>query len=84
MFRFEDPIYLWLLVLIPVLALVRFISYRNQKRKLRKFGDPKLLKELMPDVSRFRPSVKFWILLPEDLLKMVLLSVWDWPMPSLV
>ena len=63
MFRFEDPIYLWLLVLIPVLALVRFISYRNQKRKLRKFGDPKLLKELMPDVSRFRPSIKFWILL---------------------
>ena len=63
MFRFEDPIYLWLLVLIPVLALIRFISYRNRKKKLRKFGDPKLLKELMPDVSRFRPSVKFWILL---------------------
>ena len=62
MFRFEDPIYLWLLVLIPVLALIRFISYRNQKKRLRKFGEPALLKELMPDVSRFRPSVKFWIL----------------------
>ena len=62
MFRFEDPIYLWLLVLIPILALVRFISYRNQKKKLRKFGDLKLLKSLMPDVSRFRPSVKFWML----------------------
>ena len=62
MFRFEDPIYLWLLVLIPVLALIRFISYRNQKKRLRKFGEPALLEELMPDVSRFRPSVKFWIL----------------------
>ena len=62
MFRFEDPIYLWLLVLIPILALIRFISYRNQKKRLRKFGEPALLKELMPDVSRFRPSVKFWIL----------------------
>ena len=62
MFRFEDPIYLWLLVLIPMLALIRFISYRNQKKRLRKFGEPALLKELMPDVSRFRPSVKFWIL----------------------
>ena len=62
MFRFEDPIYLWLLVLIPVLALVRFVSYRNQKKRLRKFGEPKLLKDLMPDVSRFRPSVKFWVL----------------------
>ena len=62
MFRFEDPIYLWLLVLIPILALIRFISYRNQKKRLRKFGEPALLEELMPDVSRFRPSVKFWIL----------------------
>jgi len=62
MFRFEDPIYLWLLVLIPLLALVRFISFRNQKKRLRKFGDLRLLKELMPDVSRFRPLVKFWLL----------------------
>ena len=54
MFRFEDPIYLWLLVLIPILALIRFISYRNQKKRLRKFGEPALLKELMPDVSRHR------------------------------
>jgi Ca-activated chloride channel family protein len=51
-----------LLVLIPILALIRFISYRNQKKRLRKFGEPALLKALMPDVSRFRPSVKFWIL----------------------
>ena len=74
MFRFEDPIYLWLLVLIPVLALVRFISFRNQKKKLRKFGDPKLLKELMPDVSRFRPSVKFWILLAALALLIIMLA----------
>ena len=74
MFRFEDPIYLWLLVLIPVLALIRFISYRNQKRKLRKFGDPKLLKELMPDVSRFRPSIKFWILLAALALLIIMLA----------
>ena len=74
MFRFEDPIYLWLLVLIPILALVRFISYRNQKKKLRKFGDLKLLKSLMPDVSRFRPSVKFWMLLIALSLLIVMLA----------
>ena len=74
MFRFEDPIYLWLLVLIPVLALVRFISYRNQKKKLRKFGDPKLLKELMPDVSRLRPSLKFWLLLAALALIIIMLA----------
>ena len=62
MFRFADPTYLYLLALIPVLALIRFLTYRNQKKRLRKFGDPKLLRELMPDVSRFRPAVKFWML----------------------
>ena len=62
MFRFADPIYLYLLAVIPVLAIIRFLTYRNQKKRLRKFGDPKLLRELMPDVSRFRPAVKFWIL----------------------
>ena len=62
MFRFEDPQYLYLLLLIPLLAVIRFVTYRNQKKRLRKFGDPKLLKELMPDVSRWRPGVKFWLL----------------------
>ena len=62
MFRFEDPLYLYLLLLIPVLAIIRFLTYRNQKKRLRKFGDPRLLKELMPDVSRWRPGVKFWLL----------------------
>ena len=74
MFRFEDPIYLWLLVLIPVLALIRFVTYRSQKKKVRKFGDPKLLKELMPDVSRFRPSVKFWMLQAALALLIIMLA----------
>jgi len=74
MFRFEDPIYLYLLVLIPIFALIRFISYRNQKKRLRKFGEPALLKELMPDVSRFRPSVKFWILQGALALLIVMLA----------
>lgn len=62
MLRFEDSIYLWLLWLIPLLALVRFIMWRQRKGKLSKFGDPALLKDLMPDVSKYRPSVKFWLM----------------------
>lgn len=74
MFRFADPIYLYLLAVIPVLAVIRFLTYRNQKKRLRKFGDPKLLRELMPDVSRFRPAVKFWILQGALALLIVMLA----------
>ena len=62
MFRFEDPKYLWLLALVVVLAAIHFFSRLQQRRRLRRFGDPGLVKELMPDVSRWRPAVKFWLL----------------------
>ena len=62
MFRFENPEYLWLLVVVAILALIRFVTYFNQKNRLRKFGDPDLIKQLMPDVSRLRPLVKFCLL----------------------
>jgi Ca-activated chloride channel family protein len=74
MFRFADPTYLYLLAVIPVLAIIRFLTYRNQKKRLRKFGDPKLLRSLMPDVSRFRPAVKFWILQGALALLIVMLA----------
>ncbi|WP_314672956.1 VWA domain-containing protein, partial [Segatella salivae] len=63
MLRFEDPIYLWMLLIIPILVLMRFIAWRKRKRNLRKFGDPSLLKEMMPDVSKYRPTIKFCLLL---------------------
>ena len=63
MLRFEDPIYLWMLLIIPILVLMRFIVWRKHKRNLRKFGDPSLLKEMMPDVSKYRPTIKFCLLL---------------------
>ena len=63
MLRFEDPIYLWMLFIIPILVLVRFIVWQKRKRNLRKFGDPSLLKEMMPDVSKYRPTIKFCLLL---------------------
>lgn len=58
MFRFEDPIYLWLLLLVPVLVLVALLGHRKRKKQLKAFGDPELLKDLMPDVSAYRPWVK--------------------------
>ena len=63
MLRFEDPIYLWMLLIIPIFVLMRFIVWQKRKRNLRKFGDPSLLKEMMPDVSKYRPTIKFCLLL---------------------
>ena len=74
MFRFENPIYLYLLVLIPVLAILRFYAIGRRRKKLKKFGDPDLLKQLMPDVSRFRPEVKFWLLMAALALLIVMLA----------
>lgn len=52
-----------MLLIITILVLVRFIVWRKRKRNLRKFGDPSLLKEMMPDVSKSRPTIKFCLLL---------------------
>ena len=73
MFRFENPEYLWLLSVVVLLALIRFVTYFNQKKRLRKFGDPELIRQLMPNVSRWRPLVKFCLL--ELALTFVILMV---------
>ena len=74
MFRFEDPIYLYALVLIPLLAVLRFLLICQQKKRLLKFGDRELVRQLMPDVSRFRPLVKFCLLLTALALLIVMIA----------
>ena len=74
MFRFEDPIYLYALALIPLLAILRFLLVRQQKKRLRKFGDCELIRQLMPDVSRFRPLVKYSLLLTALALLIVMIA----------
>lgn len=74
MFRFEDPIYLWLLLLVPVLLLLRYFTYMRRKVKLKKFGDMSLVRELMPDVSKYRPTVKFMLSLIALALVVIMLA----------
>lgn len=74
MFRFEDPVYLYLLAVIPILAIIRWLMIHNQKKRLARFGDADLVRELMPDVSRFRPAVKFWLLQAALALLIVMLA----------
>ena len=63
MFRFESPIYLYLLILIPVLTAVYVLMQYRMKQQIKKFGDPELLRHLMPDVSPLRRHVKFALMM---------------------
>ena len=74
MFRFGEPLYLYLLIVLPVLAAVYFYSNYRRRKRLRLYGDPQLLKELMPDVSKYRPDVKFWLIFAAIGLFSVLLA----------
>lgn len=74
MLKFEDPTYLWLLWIVPLLVVVRFYAVWRRRRQLRKLGDPELLKLLMPNVSRARSAWKFWLLMAAVSLLVVMLA----------
>lgn len=63
MFRFEYSEYLWGLLIIPALTIFYIWSRIARKRALRRFGNEEIMKFLMPFTSRFRPLLKFSILM---------------------
>lgn len=63
MFRFAHPEYLYLLALIPVFIALYFFYLYRQKKRLAKFGDMSLVKNLMIGVSPLRRHLKFTLLL---------------------
>lgn len=74
MFRFEEPTYLYLLILLPFLAAFYLYSNYRRRKAILKFGDPVLMAQLMPDVSKYRPDVKFWLVFAAIGLFAVLLA----------
>lgn len=61
MFRFGEPVYLYLLIVLPILVGLYIYSNYRRRKKIAQYGDPELLAHLMPDVSKYRPDVKFWL-----------------------
>lgn len=61
MFRFANPNALFLYIILAIIVGVYFVSQRLRKKALRRYGSPELLDALMPEVSTFRPALKFWI-----------------------
>jgi Ca-activated chloride channel family protein len=59
LFRFANPDYLYLLLLLPVMVLLYILNAFRKKRAILRMGDPALISRLMPDLSRLRPAIKF-------------------------
>ena len=59
MFRFANPQYLWLLVVLPLFAALFWLAAHRRRKRLERFGHPAILKELMPEVSTGRVTLRF-------------------------
>lgn len=57
MIIFAKPLFLWLLLLVPVFPVLYALVRSARSRRIREFGDPDLVKALMPHYS----SAKGWV-----------------------
>lgn len=62
MFRFGNPEYLWLFIVMPILlALYIYLNIRKRK-DVQKMGTLSTLKKMMPELSLKRSYLKFWLI----------------------
>ena len=61
MFRFANPEFLYLLLILPALIVFYIYAVIQKRRAVKRYGNPALLVELMPDVSPKRQHLKFWL-----------------------
>lgn len=60
---FKDPIFLFLLLAIPVLVAIYFYSNYRRKKNIELYGDKELMKALLPRTAKIRSRITFWLLL---------------------
>lgn len=58
MFDFAYPLHLYLFALVAVFALLFVWARASRRRKIKRFGRPEIIASLMPDVSRYQPTIK--------------------------
>lgn len=61
MFTFAYPELLFLLLLIPLFTILYFGSRIVRKKRMKKFGKPKAVAELMPSYSPYKSNLRFVI-----------------------
>ncbi|RUA24432.1 MAG: hypothetical protein DSY76_07905, partial [Bacteroidetes bacterium] len=62
-FQFQNDIYLYGLLAIPVFILIWVILRRSYRNEIAKFGNSNLVQKLMPQVSSSKKNWKFSLLL---------------------
>ncbi len=63
MFRFANPSYLYLLILIPVFIALYVLIRRKMRNDMLKFGEVYLVSQLSPEVSPLRKNIKFSLMM---------------------
>lgn len=59
--RFANPEYLYLLILLPLVLLLFIYSNHRRRKNIESYGDPELLKALIPAAASLRNRVTFWL-----------------------
>ena len=72
--RFANPEYLYLLLLLPVIALLFFYSIYRRNKDIRSYCDPQLLKALIPSYASLRNHLTFWLSLTAVMLMVFVLA----------
>ncbi|MGM9805141.1 MAG: VWA domain-containing protein [Candidatus Aphodosoma sp.] len=63
MFRFENPAMFYLLAVLALSVALFIYGTTLQRRRLKRFGNPALVRKLMPNVSYARPQIKFYLII---------------------
>ncbi len=59
LFRFANPDFIYLLLLLPLLIVLFIINEIRKKRSLKRLGNLDLVRTLLPEMSTTRPLIKF-------------------------
>ena len=59
LFRFANPEYLYLLLLLPFMIAIFIINEFRKRNSLKKLGETNLINRLIPEISGTRPVIKF-------------------------
>ena len=62
MYELEEKTYLYLLIILPVLAVIFLYNLYWKRQKQREFGDAALVKKLIPAASVFKSVLKFCVM----------------------